>query len=414
MHKITLRTLCIPLCFLLAKAAAQSDTATANRFRRDSLAACAKEQYQMDAADLYRRIFHIKPPADECDSTKQAKKVQLAGVPAFGYSMATGLAGVFSGNAAFHIGRNRITKLSVIDASIAYTQRSQIILPVLSNIWTSRNKFNLLGELRYYNYPSATYGLGSHTTEENADDLSYNYLLFHEAVLRHIGESRFYAGLAYNLNYHWNISETSNDGIVTDFQRYGFSKRSISSGISVNALYDTRKNTINPSQAAYASISLCPNLRALGSDNNYLNLLIDLRKYIKIGKSDNVLALWSYNWFTFNGHAPYLDLPSTGWDAYANVGRGYIQGRYAGKNLIYAEAEYRFGILRNGLIGGVVFANAQSYTEWPGNRFEVILPAVGTGLRIKLNKDSKTNVSIDYGFGLHGSNGIFINLGEVF
>ena len=48
---------------------------------------------------------------------------------------------------------------------------------------------------------------------------------------------------------------------------------------------------------------------------------------------------------------------------YGNTGRGFIQGRFRGKNFVYGEAEYRFGITRNRLLGGVVFSNAQSVTE---------------------------------------------------
>ena len=44
-------------------------------------------------------------------------------------------------------------------------------------------------------------------------------------------------------------------------------------------------------------------------------------------------------------------LPSTGWDDQSNLGRGYIQGRFRARELVYAEAEYRFGILRNDFIG---------------------------------------------------------------
>jgi hypothetical protein len=31
-----------------------------------------------------------------------------------------------------------------------------------------------------------------------------------------------------------------------------------------------------------------------------------------------------------------------------------------------------------------------------------------------MNKESSTNLSIDYGFGINGSRGFFVNLGEVF
>jgi hypothetical protein len=66
------------------------------------------------------------------------------------------------------------------------------------------------------------------------------------------------------------------------------------------------------------------------------------------------------------------------------------------------------------LFGGVVFANAQSISDWPNNKFTVLHPGVGCGVRIKMNKHDDTNVAIDYGFGLQGSQGVFVNLGEVF
>ena len=148
---------------------------------------------------------------------------------------------------------------------------------------------------------------------------------------------------------------------------------------------------------------------------SFINVFVHIsRKYFKFGQSKNILAFWSYNWFIFNGNAPYLDLPSTGWDSYSNVGRGYIQSRLKGANLVYLEAEYRFRITHNGLLGGVLFSNAQSVSNWPNNKFDVIYPSIGTGIRIKLNKHSGTNLAIDYGIGIKGSRGLFVNLGEVF
>jgi hypothetical protein len=109
-----------------------------------------------------------------------------------------------------------------------------------------------------------------------------------------------------------------------------------------------------------------------------------------------------------------LLLPSTGWDDPFNTGRGYIQGRYRGRNMFYLEAEYRFDILRNGFLGGVVFANAQSFSNVTYSELTTIAPGWGGGLRIKLNKESGSNLCIDYGFGLNGSRGFFVNLNEVF
>ena len=361
-------------------------------------------------------ILHLKRSADDTLKTgKRTTKARTTIVPFVGYTLQTRLAGIIAGNIAFYSDQSEETNQSAIGMSVSYSQNNQIILPISSNIWSKKNKFNFLGNWRYYKYPEQTYGLGGHTKPKDRIKLDYSYFLFREAVLMHISNSAFYLGLGYNLSYHYKIHQMpANVNEITDFDNYGRKNNSVSSGISFHALFDNRGNTINPQKGSYANATYYEYNKFFKSDNNWKAFIIDLRKYFSIGKSKNVLAFWSYNWMTFGGKSPYLDLPSTGWDAYSNIGRGYIQSRFRGKNLLYVEGEYRFKITHNGFLGGVFFANAQSVSDWPSNKFSVISPAVGTGLRFKLNKYSVTNLSIDYGFGTHGSQGLFINIGEIF
>ena len=170
----------------------------------------------------------------------------------------------------------------------------------------------------------------------------------------------------------------------------------------------------NSTNANYVSITYRYNSTLLGSSNDWQLILLKATKYITLGKSRSVLAFWTWDEFTFGGRAPYFDLPSNGWDTYGNTGRGYIQSRFRGKNMVYLESEYRFPITKNGLFGGVIFANCESESEWPSNKFSYLAPGEGIGLRVKMNKHSNVNLCIDYGFGVMGSRGFFFNLGEVF
>jgi hypothetical protein len=47
-------------------------------------------------------------------------------------------------------------------------------------------------------------------------------------------------------------------------------------------------------------------------------------------------------------------------------------------------------------------------------KYAVISPGAGLGIRIMLNKFSRTNLALDYAWGTQGSKGFFVNLGEVF
>lgn len=368
---------------------------------------------QKDIRDIIKEIFHRSSFLNDTSVLK--KNVNISIFPAAGYSLQTRLVAIVAGNMAFNLGKDPNEKLSAITASLAYTENNQIILPISSNIWTKNNKYNLLGDWRATKYPQDTYGLGGHTSLDSADLVTYDYIRFNETILRHI-VSNFYAGIGYTFNYHWNIRQSGNPGgSETDYTKYGFAPTSTSSGVSMDLLYDGRDNPINPSKSFYANVVYTNNVTFLGSNTNWQSLVFDVRKYFQFpGNSNNVLAFWTYDWLTLKGNPPYLDLPATSWDPNTNTGRGYIQGRFRSKQMLYLESEYRFGLTRNGLLGGVMFINTQAFSDWPSGNFETLYPGMGAGLRIKLNKESKTNIDLDYGFGLGGSHGLTVNLGEIF
>jgi hypothetical protein len=180
-------------------------------------------------------------------------------------------------------------------------------------------------------------------------------------------------------------------------------------------LYDTRQNSFNPIPGAFANVIYRQNTGILASDNNSQSVYIDLRKYVSItqGIAKNQFAFWAYYWTTIGGGTPYLNLPSIGNDPYQRSGRGIEQNRYRGQSLIYFETEYRRDITKNGLLGFVVFANFNTVSQPYGRNFAYLNPAGGTGLRIKFNKNSATNICLDYGVS-KGYSEFDVNLGETF
>jgi hypothetical protein len=363
---------------------------------------------QKDLGNVVRDLFHSGPSKKVVVSRKPIFSV----VPALGYTLTSRLAFTISGNCVFRFSPE--AKISTIIASAAFTQNRQFTMPIESSIWTNNN-LNFVGDFRLYKYPQITYGLGSNSWIKNQDPMDYAYLRLYEILLVPM-YANLYVGGGYILDYRWDITHKGlSDESPSDYDKYGPTSSSISTGPTLNVSYGGRDNSINPSRGYYASLQYRASLQALGSTTNWQSLIVDARKYYRLpARSNNVIAFWSYNWLILKGDAPYLDLPSTSWDPFSNTGRGYIQGRFRGAQMIYLETEYRFGISRNGLFGGVVFVNVESFSAQQGTNLQTPQPAWGTGLRIKLNKVSRTNISIDYGFGLQGSKGLFINIGEMF
>jgi hypothetical protein len=335
-------------------------------------------------------------------------------LPSVSYEMVSSFTASVETNIAFYTDKQR-SRISSVLVNADYSILNQQWSIINSNIFIDDSRINFLGDWRIYHFPTHTYGLGGKTLPSNSTMIDYMYLRFYEVALYELTQN-IYAGLGYMLDYHWDVKEINvPKDVITDFQKYGTRPQSVSSGVSVNLQYDSRANCVNPQQGAYANIQYRNNPVIFGSDNNWQSLLLDVRKYIQLPTtSKNVLCFWSYNSFTLNGNPPYLDLASIGWDAYSNTGRGYIQGRYRSKSMIFFESEYRFGITRNGLIGGVTFANIGSYSDWPSNKFTTVIPAGGLGIRIKLNKHSNVNFATDFAIGTNGSKGFFFNMGEVF
>ena len=369
---------------------------------------------QKDLTDVYYSITKKKKDTVVTGIIKPVK-YHFSFVPAVGYTLSTGLAGILASNVAFLAKDPERTNVSNIAIQAVYSQYQQLTIPILVNWWTTDNDYNIIADWRYYKYPQDTYGLGGHSSLKNDDELDYSQFRIHQSVLKKV-DKNFYAGIGYFLDYHWNVKESGQpNGEPSDASLYGLAPKTISSGPVLNLLFDNRKNSINPKGGFYADVLYRDNLKAVGSDSNWQSLTIDMRKYFRLSPDGrNILAFWSYDWLTPSGKPPYLDLPATGWDTYNNTGRGYIQGRFRSKNMLYLESEYRFPISSNGLFGGVAFANVQSFSDYPSNQFSKLWPAAGAGLRIKVNKHSDTNIAIDYGIGIDGSRGFFVNLGEVF
>ncbi|HEY4196334.1 MAG TPA: BamA/TamA family outer membrane protein [Mucilaginibacter sp.] len=380
--------------------------------RKDTLRKITSDtSQQKDLDDVLQSLFTKNYKPTKMDTI--GRKPIISFIPAVGYSLQTKAAGTLTGNIVFR--SSPTSKVSSITTSMGFTQRKQFTLPIVSSIWTNNNKFVFLGDARFYIYPQSTFGLGSNSNIADEDPMRYDLFRFSEVVMRQI-TGDFYLGVGYKLQQHWNITHNEPlDGAPSDYENYGAQSHTTSSGFSLNALYDSRDNSVNASKGFYASVQYYTYDKIFASDDNWQSLIIDVRKYFTFPEnSENVIAFWSYDWVVLHGKPPYLDLPSTSWDTYSTTGRGYIQSRFRGAQMVYAETEYRFKISRNGLIGGVVFLNGESFSAAPGTKLESIQPGYGPGLRIKLSKVSKTNLDIDYGFGNQGSRGLFLTVGEVF
>jgi hypothetical protein len=351
------------------------------------------------------------------------------------------------GSFGWYMGPRENTKVSSAPFTVAVTSKQQLITFVKHNIYTKENVWFLQGDWKYYIYSQPTYGLGTNApdtiglpaniswmgegtpTDSVIFPMKYNFFKFTEIVNRQlIGE--LYAGIGYGLDYYYSIKDEdyqagtdSTPEFITPHSYYsdstGFSKSSYTvSGISLNVLYDTRDNQINPYKGIYANINYRINPTWLGSSQNSSSLWLEFRTYLPLSKKTprHLIGFWALGEFTVSGNLPYLTLPYLGDDQRARAGRAYTNGRFRGKNMVYGEVEYRFPIWPcSNIIGGVVFVNAVT-TDNPARNihlFEYVRPGIGFGIRVMVNKYFRTNINLDYAFGVKSS-GFYFSGQETF
>lgn len=379
---------------------------------------------------------------------KKEKKVSIIPLPVIAANPTNGIMYGIAPGASWFMGDKTNTSISSGLGSIIYTTNKQLILTAKTNVFFSADRWNLLTDWRYFITSQPTYGLGTGPNSnkiidggfEYDDDqfsepiktsqqMEFDFLRFHQTLLRRHNDTRFFYGIGYHLDYHFNISDNlldleSDPPVLTSHYLYqtelGFDPtKYTTSGISFNALFDSRDNAINPYSGRYAYVNLRVNPDFLGSDQSSSILWTEYRDYIHFNEERprHLLGFWTYGWFVTSGNVPYLDLPAVGWDQFGTSGRAYTQGRFRGEDVWYGETEYRFPLQKHKeTFGAVVFVNATSASSRLNNigLFDYVNVGYGAGFRVMINKKSRTNLTLDYAFGQYGAKGFYLGLNEKF
>ena len=385
--------------------------------------------------------------AQDSTQTVEVGKLYLAPLPVISSNPAFGFVYGAAASVGIFLGDPSSTSMSNAVVTGTYSTKKQLMFTLKSTAYSDNNDWMLIGDWRLFFSSQPTYGLGTGPQSDyftnqpisydggsdipEGELMEFNLVRFHQTVLKQVKPS-FYLGIGYHLDAHFDINDQLLDleadpPILTSHYQYsianGFNPEEYTtSGVSANVIYDSRDNVANPynGRFAFASFRAIPTF--LGSTKNATTFWLEYRDYfsLKQSKPRNLIAFWTYANFTTSGTLPYMSLPALGWDQMGRSGRAYPQGRFRGYHLYYAELEWRFPleIFKNNpdLLGGVVFANMTSASDESSgiDLFQYIVPAAGVGLRIMIQKESRANLTIDYGWGPDGAGAFYLNLNEYF
>lgn len=332
-------------------------------------------------------------------------------------------------------GKKAQDKYSTFNLGATYTTNGQLLVNSKNTLLLKNNKIYLSGDWRYYIFSQDNYGLGSDIIPRLKDDdgfdldalsqpMEYDYFKFHQVVSLRIVRD-FYIGGGLHFDGYTSISDklldAPNNKLTAHYEyskKFGFSANEYYvNGLSLNFVFDSRDNQVNANNGWYGNVNFRANPSFGKNQSSSVVLFTEFKYYIPLSKTNmqHVLAFWTYGQFLIRGDLPYLNLPAIGWDKTSRSGRGYVQGLVRGQNLAYMETEYRFPISCNQLISGAVFANfvTASDRERGLKLFDAVQPAFGVGLRILIDKATRTNLVFNQAWG-RKSKAFYLNAGETF
>ena len=412
--------LVVGLLMVTVPVAAQSPAADGDQ---SQAVAPAPPAETMDVFDLWRKLRH--KDGDAQAETWDYRKPMMAFAPVIGAKPSSGVLLGAAGNIAFYRGDPSTTRISSMVASVTFSTKKQTSLTNRFTMFTPESRWRFDGDDRFQWTSLDTYGLGTSADTSVGIVADFDFFRLHHTAYYRLRPA-LYAGAGLYFDNHTSVGpdegeEAAVDRVpVRDIQRsprpsarladlgwheprrpLGQSRqlhqrRSRMAGegqlSDVVRRFPRRRFELAEAQPGRANLRECV-ARSPSSDRH-------------LGFADLVVG----------GVAPFFDLPATAGDTYGRSARGYAEGQFRGERLVYGEIEYRGTLMQNGLLGMVAFLNTTTVTNLDSGEhlFDSFATGGGAGLRLLINKRSKTNLCFDVGFGKQGSQGVYLAIQEAF
>ncbi len=280
--------------------------------------------------------------------------------------------------------------------ALAYlTLAKQYKVALTADLMFGHNKYQSFTELLFIDFPNFYFGVGNDTklndeclveTENFSLTQKFGYKL----------TKRWYIGLKYHYNNYFKVDTVPNGEQCNNKLPDLSVNEGTQSGMGIIIDRETRDNRFNARKGSYLYFEYLFYGKWIGSKFTYHSIILEYRKYVTPVKW-LTLAGQIYTETKIGDNIPVQSLSLMGGD---NRMRGIYIGRFRDKNMIEGQIEARFPIYW--IFGGVIFTGLgevaptiKAYT-WQGIKW-----TYGAGLRMNVNKATRTNIRFDVGFFEH-------------
>ncbi len=338
--------------------------------------------------------------------TTETSGITFFGYPYLFYTPETNLAFGAGGMMYFRTSNIPDLNLSSVLLSGYYTINNQYNLTLSPELYFSHNKYIARSKFSFGKFLDKFYGYGSNTEEiPNPDYFTQDFGInfnFQADV-----SDKFEIGAIYDFLYTNIIDKKSNPFLLND-DVLG-SNGGISSGLGIKFVWDSRNYVYLPTSGGYYMFSVVYYVKTLGSDYEFNDYLLDLRRYFKITEG-HLITVQLYGNFT-GGNPPFYEMPRLGGSV---TMRGYYEGRYRDRYFVTAQVEYKAWLIKKWKLGAVLFGGlgdvAYKFSDFEIREFKF---SYGLGLRYVFDEKERLTVRADFAFGKNTS-GVYFAIQEAF
>jgi len=349
--------------------------------------------------------YSSTPSAEEAKKEKDTeKKFGYIVLPVLYYTPETKMAAGVGTLFYFRPSTDPKSRPSDIKTIIIYTQRKQFVFGTSPDFYLKKEKYHLMIDTAFSKFPDKFYGVGSQTAEEMEEDYTSQVSQFNISLQKKVLQ-KMYVGLIYAFE-HNRIVKKEEGKLLAKKELLG-SEGGASSGFGFLLNWDSRDSVYYPTSGSLHKFSIILFQSILGSDFEFTEFNLDLRKYVSFF-SRHILALQAYLNF-ISGNPPFQMMSLFGGQ---EMMRGYYQGRYRDKQMMAFQMEYRLPALwRIGLVGFAGWGDVADKI----NHFDFsnLKYSLGWGIRFALNREESINLRLDFGYGKRSS-GVYFTAGEAF
>jgi len=308
----------------------------------------------------------------------------------------------------FYAKNNRQNRLSEINTFSFYTAEKQYGLWLDHAIYGDGEKWFFLGKGKFQYFPMKYYGIGIGAPEQGYAVVDNSNIQLRERVLRKI-KRNFYVGAEFDFQRMYDVSFTKNDPLNYTYP-IGYQGAN-NLGLGMGLVYDNRKNVMNVREGLFAELAHLNYSSSLGSTNAFRSTQFDIRYFRKGINPKDVLALQGSAMFN-KGDVPFNQMAMMGGES---MMRGYYLGRFRDKNMVAAQAEYRFlPFAFSKRWGTAAFLSGATVAPTTDKILSSQLKlAGGLGARYLVFKSKDIFVRFDIAFTREG-NGYYFFIGEAF